>query len=330
MSIFAFIKNGRKQRVNMMPSAYPSSRVTYGNSNAEVKLDSLTTDVSGKVSKSGDTMSGTLNMNTENNVALNFRPNHSEWSTTVSYQNSGDEALVFATKQNATSMIFASGEDSITNHSADRWKSLTRPALQIKNNKVAIGVLVANGATPKAELTLRGCLYQSGKTDCNGNGSYNYFKIATLTITGANVNTPIIFELMSRGSYYTRVDVKFLNSGGTDPDLDYLLCSGGNYRRYFIKKVATSTWELYGQHDGVWGRERLLRVAGMDLEDGINIDINMSNVSSLPSGYTQARWDLPTNSIVGGATGYTPSNEYFGTWSQIGTVGSTVLYRRTS
>lgn len=56
MSIFGFIKNGRKQKLNLMPSSYPSSRVTYNNGNVSDALDD-------KVSKSGDTMSGTLAIN---------------------------------------------------------------------------------------------------------------------------------------------------------------------------------------------------------------------------------------------------------------------------
>lgn len=55
MSIFGFIKNGRKQKLNLMPNSYPSSRVTYNNGNVSDALD-------GKVSKSGDTMTGNLNI----------------------------------------------------------------------------------------------------------------------------------------------------------------------------------------------------------------------------------------------------------------------------
>lgn len=59
MSIFGFIKNGRKQKLNLMPAFYPSSRVTYNNGNVSDALD-------GKVSKSGDTMSGRLTLTPSN------------------------------------------------------------------------------------------------------------------------------------------------------------------------------------------------------------------------------------------------------------------------
>lgn len=112
-------------------------------------------DISTKVSKSGDTMSGTLSMGTTDDVAIDFRPNHADYHTTISHQTGGNEACVFATKSAVTSFIFANGEDSITNHSSNRWQSLT-PALQMKNGKVAIGKLIANGTTPTDSLDVAG------------------------------------------------------------------------------------------------------------------------------------------------------------------------------
>ena len=90
----------------------------------------------------------------ENNVCIIFRDDE-KYSTTASYQTAGNEALVFATKDSITSMMFVNGEDSITNHAYNRWQSLT-PALQIKNNKVAIGKLIANNITPDYQLEVNG------------------------------------------------------------------------------------------------------------------------------------------------------------------------------
>lgn len=70
MSIFGFIKNGRKQKLNLMPVFYPSSRVTYNNGNVSDALDE-------KVSKSGDTMTGTLNIKVSGQVPLTLDRSHS-------------------------------------------------------------------------------------------------------------------------------------------------------------------------------------------------------------------------------------------------------------
>ena len=113
-------------------------------------------DISGKVNKSGDTMTGTLNID-PNIVQITFR-NQKDYYTTASYQTAGNEALVFATKNAVTSFMFINGEDSVTNHGSNRWQSLT-PALQIKNNSVYIGSLIANDVTPGYKFSVNGTSY---------------------------------------------------------------------------------------------------------------------------------------------------------------------------
>ena len=102
----------------------------------------------------GGTMTGKQIFSTDNNVAIDFRNNDS-YHTTATYLTSGNEALVFATKNAVTSFIFVNGEDSIANHASDRWQSLT-PALQIKNGCVSIGKLITNGTTPTHKLEVNG------------------------------------------------------------------------------------------------------------------------------------------------------------------------------
>ena len=99
---------------------------------------------------SGGTMTGTIKTPINTTVALDFR-DAAAWHTTISYESGGNEALVFATKNEVTSMMFVSGEDSITNGSNTRWQSLT-PALQVKQGKVAIGKLIGNSVTPTYQL----------------------------------------------------------------------------------------------------------------------------------------------------------------------------------
>lgn len=107
-----------------------------------------------KLPLAGGTMTGTINL-AENNVGWNFRASNTGYYTTASYQTSGNEALVFATKQAVTSFMFVNGEDSVANHSSDRWTSLT-PGLQVKNNKVSIGKRIGNNVTPTYDLDVNG------------------------------------------------------------------------------------------------------------------------------------------------------------------------------
>jgi hypothetical protein len=116
--------------------------------------------------KDGINVYKNITYETTDDVAVNFRPGNAAYYTTLSYQTGGNEALVFAAKNAVTSFIFASGEDSFTEHGSIRWQSLTTPGLQIKNNCVSIGALIANNVTPTYRLNV------------NGTTNSNVFRIA--------------------------------------------------------------------------------------------------------------------------------------------------------
>ena len=131
-------------------------------------------------SSAGDTITGTLNLSTENNVCLNLRPGNRDYYDTISVQTAGNEAVVFATKNSVTSWMFINGEDSVTNHDTSRWKSLT-PGLQIKSNKVAIGKLIGDGANLTYPLEVNGTMSASSVVVTNNSsngvlfGSYRVY-----------------------------------------------------------------------------------------------------------------------------------------------------------
>lgn len=94
-----------------------------------------------------------------NTVALNFRYNDANLYSTISYQTSGNEALVFANKYPYASFLFITNEDSVTNHGSNRWQSLTNTGLQIKENCVQIGGLWGNDVHPDYKLKVNGTSY---------------------------------------------------------------------------------------------------------------------------------------------------------------------------
>ena len=144
--------------------AVPTSR-TVNNKALSSNISLTASDVSA-LPLSGGTMTGTLGF-AENSVEANFRPVNASYYSTISHQTAGNEATVFATKNEVTSFIFVNGEDSVTNHASNRWQALT-PALQIKNNKVAIGKLIANSVTPTYALDVNGTV---NATSFEGSGS---------------------------------------------------------------------------------------------------------------------------------------------------------------
>jgi hypothetical protein len=69
-------------------------------------------------------MSGTLSWG-GNVSSLNLRTGHANYDGVISYQTSGNEAMLFTTKSAVTSFMFVNGEDTITNMAADRWTKIT-------------------------------------------------------------------------------------------------------------------------------------------------------------------------------------------------------------
>lgn len=163
------VNNGVTVTVNLTNvSALPSgaTQPTYGGSvnYANIANRAASATDSTKVAKAGDTMSGRLNFSNVNTAEMNFRTGHNNYDGVVSYQTDGNEAWLFTTKNGVTSIMFVNGEDTITNASGSRWKSLV-PGLQIKNNKVAIGKLIPDGTTPTHALDVSGTAFISGASD---------------------------------------------------------------------------------------------------------------------------------------------------------------------
>ena len=126
---------------------------------------------------------------------------------------------------------------------------------------------------------------QLGIKQCNANGQYNYFKIATLKITQGYVNGPIAFELSQREYEVTTIQVSFLSNSGSDPGLGYFITNQRN--NYWIVKETTSTWSVYGTYNEAWGACALHRIVGFRVNNGVTVTVNMENVSEIPSGATQ-------------------------------------------
>lgn len=134
-----------------------------------------------------------------------------------------------------------------------------------------------------------GLLINSLGPTCGGNGKYSYYKIMTITITGSYINRPISFEVSGRGRYNSKVTILFNNTDSKDPGLYGFITDLDN--AYFIKKTATSTWEVYGQYSETWGTALIHRITGEGYGySGINITLNMTNIDSLPSGTTRASY----------------------------------------
>ena len=126
-----------------------------------------------------------------------------------------------------------------------------------------------------------------GYKSITGDGKYSWCKLATITIIGGYINNPISFEIDGRGIARSIVQIMFENTADTDPSLASFTSDIST--EFYIKKVATSKWELYGNYTEPWGSFYLYRVAcNMGTAGGdVTIDTTPSNLSSEPSGTTR-------------------------------------------
>jgi hypothetical protein len=116
-----------------------------------------------------------------NKIGLTIRgPLNAAWSSWFAHETSGNEALVIATQNQATTIMLTNGE-SYSNISADRYTSMT-PALAIEHNQVMIN----------RPYSSNGCgynFYVNGTSNFNGKVDINNILTARgIMFTTANVN----------------------------------------------------------------------------------------------------------------------------------------------
>jgi hypothetical protein len=128
-----------------------------------------------------------------------------------------------------------------------------------------------------------------GIASCEGGGQNLYYKIATIKITGTYINRPIVFEISGRGHEFSLLQVLFYSSNNIDPAL-YSFTTNNN-SLFWIKKTATSTWEIYGKYNETWGSACVHRITGMGADIGVTVNMtNAGTADSVISGATQASY----------------------------------------
>ena len=128
-----------------------------------------------------------------NKIGIMFSPDSATYYTHFSYQNNGNQALVMATQNAATSFIFVNGE-SYANVAANRWTKLTgasgqgnAPGLQIKQNCVSIGRLIPSGTDATYRLEVTGQTYLNQAWDASTKTGNLTSQVIIANSTGGSV-----------------------------------------------------------------------------------------------------------------------------------------------
>lgn len=259
--------------------------ITFPNKNGTVALTSDIPNISTKVSKSGDTMTGALQIDDVTSSIKINRSNSSSYSGWIDFYNQNGFRGGF-TVNNYKKPYFSDG----TYYEELAYVSSLSSYIPKFSNSV-----------------------NSAIATCRGGGSAYYFKIATVTETQTNSDFPIMFELSQRSGDFVNLTMEV--SAGT---LIYFKVNGAG--NYYVNYDGNNVWTIYGKYDsGSWGVATLTRVAGLGTFERHDIVINMENVSSIPSGAVQAtHGDSFTNDVTvqGTLTAYNFMNLYSDTFDK--------------
>ena len=120
------------------------------------------------------------------------------------------------------------------------------------------------------------------------NGTDKWFKLATLKVTTTYCDDPIQFEIAVRNYKISTLLIVFDSSSTADPALQSFTTD--NYNGFYLKKTATSTWELYCTTN-TWSRITIKSIYNGTTTmnyGGITVDVNITPVDSIPSDAIQA------------------------------------------
>lgn len=213
----------------------------------------------------------------------------------------------YFTSTNATTSYNVTGTitDSVGNTSS---RGLTVPTISVPLNinvdlpGAGFGMIAQKTRT--VELAQNWTLIGNGKQNAfsyqpysfnayGTSGTAGYVRIATITIIGNNLSSPIEFEIQRRlDSRTVKLYVLFNNEGNTDPALfsfyyDSWSATNGN-RGAFVVKTATSVWDVYVRKTG--NSDNMAVYTRVPDHAQVRCDITYSQyqVSSVPSGAVMA------------------------------------------
>ena len=138
---------------------------------------------------------------------------------------------------NKFNWLVKSGTNTTDFELTDRTATLVASAINMN------GLVTFSGLNSDLQNTINNKTNVSYFT-FNGYGdSKPYFRMATIQVKASYVNQNIIIGANHRGHGYTECRIRFVNSGGLDPDIAQFSMTGQGIWR--VIKTGTSTWDLY-------------------------------------------------------------------------------------
>ncbi len=163
------------------------------------------------------------------------------------------------------------------NHAGQLWAT----SATITGNITATSGRIGNCSIENGTLSITNA--NSTYAVFEGNEKTNgYFHIATIKITGSYTDRAMVIGAQSRGYGYSEINVQFINENSADPGLNFFNQTGRG--DWYIKKTATSTWNIYCKKSEDYGYTRILKYI-----DSPNVTLTWgSGNADLPASSTRA------------------------------------------
>lgn len=166
-----------------------------------------------------------------------------------------------------------------------------------------------------------------------GSGTAGYMHVCRITVNRTYANQDMIFRVLQRGRR-GEIILRFESQNTNDPTINNFLVNGNI--KASIVKASTSNWDLYVEKSEGWDELEVTELHKGNYMSAVSINWINQTVTSLPSGYTNAKTERIIKKVVNsdggnwilGRDNATAYNQSYG--QSLGNSYNTVACQKTS
>lgn len=248
--------------------------------------DDVQEQLDGKVSKSGDAMTGALDISTTSFPALTLTRSNAASGAAIKFINSNGTLGSIGMTENGNALRRWTSDGS-THYEVLDAENYSSYALPLTGGTVTGATTFSDGFTSSSESTYLRQDYMVWAM-ASGSGSSGYWKFATIKTNNTYIGGQLRMTVHQRG-LYGDIIIGF-NGASTEAgaDISYIKQTGNISQVYYVK-TATQTFDLYLTKSQQYDQATITRVdTSQYIKTRTAITWVDTHVTSLPSGYVTA------------------------------------------
>lgn len=157
----------------------------------------------------------------------------------------------------------------------------------ISSDRIAANSITIGKLDSATQDSINGAARKIYHETVGTSGASGYFLLAEIKIKQVYSNRPIKISIANRATMSSDVYILFSNANSIDPNIQYFSKNGG--AKFYIHKAAASTWNLYVLKSESCDSLAVVDFDGSSYASKISVTWKSTQVSTLPSGYTEAK-----------------------------------------